>query len=56
VTSCTGILDTPGAAIFSQAKAYKSVVTPDAGHGLNFHVNAAAAFKQIFDYLAANGL
>ncbi|KAK4208203.1 Alpha/Beta hydrolase protein [Rhypophila decipiens] len=43
-------------AVFNQAKAFKATVWPGAGHGLNFAANAAGSFKEITDFLAANGL
>ncbi|KAK3984059.1 alpha/beta-hydrolase [Cladorrhinum sp. PSN332] len=55
-SDCDGVLENPGAAIFSQAKAFEAVSFPGAGHGLNFHLNAADAFKRITDFLSANGL
>lgn len=41
-----------GAGLFKEkAKAYKAVSYPGAGHGLNFALNAAGAFKIILDFI-----
>ncbi len=54
--SCDEVLETPGAQVFSNAKAFKAVSFPDAGHGLNLHLNATGAFEQITTFLSDQGL
>ena len=40
--------------MFTNAKAYRAVSYPGAGHGLNFALNAAGAFEIILDFVKAN--
>jgi len=44
------------AAAFPKSSAFKAVVQPGSGHGLNFQYNATAGYKVIQDFLGANGL
>jgi hypothetical protein len=39
---------------FANAKAFKAVSYPKAGHGLNFALSAPGAFKIIIDFIDAN--
>ncbi|KAK0717924.1 Alpha/Beta hydrolase protein [Lasiosphaeria miniovina] len=56
MSDCDGLLENPGAEVFSHAKSFKAVSFPGAGHGLNLHLNAAESFKEITDFLTSNGL
>lgn len=47
-------MEHPAAEILSNAKAFKAVSYPKAGHGLNFALNAPGAFKIIFDFIKKN--
>ncbi|KAK3323878.1 Alpha/Beta hydrolase protein [Cercophora scortea] len=51
-----GVLNVTAADVFSTAKAFKAVSYPLAGHGINLHLNAVGAFKEITDFLSTNGL
>ncbi|KAK3353891.1 Alpha/Beta hydrolase protein [Lasiosphaeria hispida] len=55
-SDCDGALETPAAQFFGKAKPFKAISYPGAGHGLNLHLNAAGAFKEILDFVAASGL
>ena len=50
-----GALEEPARQIFSKAKAFKTVSYPDTGHGINLHLTAVGAFKEITDFLSASG-
>ncbi|KAK3687592.1 Alpha/Beta hydrolase protein [Podospora appendiculata] len=51
-----GVLNVTAVDVFSTAKAFKAVSYPLAGHGINLHLNAVGAFKEITDFLSTNGL
>ncbi|KIW12549.1 hypothetical protein PV08_09826 [Exophiala spinifera] len=55
-SDCNGALDYPASLVFPQAKAFKAVSYPNAGHGLNLHLNARGAFKEITMFLSSHGL
>lgn len=40
---------------FPSAKSFDAFIQPDTGHGLNFHYNATAGYKQITDFLDRQG-
>jgi hypothetical protein len=50
------VIEHPSTEIFANAKAFKAVSYPGAGHGLNFAANATGSFKIITDFLEENGL
>ncbi|KAE9375040.1 alpha/beta-hydrolase [Stipitochalara longipes BDJ] len=53
---CDGVLQDPAQEVFTNAKAFKAVSYPGAGHGLNLAANATGAFQIITDFLGENGL
>jgi len=53
---CDGAIQHPAQEIFSNAKAFKAVSYPGAGHGLNLAANATGAFQIITDFLGESGL
>ncbi|KAK4454242.1 Alpha/Beta hydrolase protein [Podospora aff. communis PSN243] len=55
-SDCDDVLENPGRQAFANARAFKAVSYPGAGHGLNLHLNAAGSFKEITDFLGENGL
>ncbi|CAI7641347.1 unnamed protein product [Penicillium viridicatum] len=42
--------------IFPKTRAFSAYVHPNTGHAINLHYNATAAYKQIDDFLGAQGL
>ncbi|KAK4174516.1 alpha/beta-hydrolase [Triangularia setosa] len=56
MSDCDGVLENPGASIFSKTKAFKAISLPGTGHGINFHTTAAKSFEKITSFLAENGL
>ncbi|KAK0620440.1 Alpha/Beta hydrolase protein [Immersiella caudata] len=55
-SDCDDVLENPGRQAFANSRAFTAVSYPGAGHGLNLHLNAAGSFKEITDFLRANGL
>ena len=49
---CTGILE-PAAEDFPASTRYATYLQPDAGHGLNLHLNASAYYEVILDFLGS---
>ncbi|CAG8163220.1 unnamed protein product [Penicillium salamii] len=43
-------------AVFPKASAFSAYIQPNTGHGINLHYNSTAAYKQINDFLGAQGL
>lgn len=43
-------------AVFPKASAFTAYLQPRTGHGINLHYNSTAAYKQINDFLGAQGL
>ncbi|OQD99676.1 hypothetical protein PENVUL_c063G09902, partial [Penicillium vulpinum] len=42
--------------VFPSASAFSAYIQPNTGHAMNLHYNATGAYKQINDFLEANGL
>lgn len=42
--------------VFPLVKKFSAYIQPNTGHGLNFHYNATAGYKQIADFLQQQGL
>ncbi|KAF4637400.1 hypothetical protein G7Y89_g690 [Cudoniella acicularis] len=53
---CDGVLQHPAQEIFANAREFKAVSYPGAGHGLNLAANATGAFQIITDFLSDGGL
>ncbi|KAL2835665.1 Alpha/Beta hydrolase protein [Aspergillus pseudoustus] len=56
---CYGVLDaadSPSAAVFPKASSLAAYIHPNAGHALNLHYNATAAYEVILSFLGDHGL
>jgi len=50
------VIQHPAQEVFANARAFKAVSYPGAGHALNLAANATGAFQIITDFLGESGL